>query len=91
MRGPSVWDLVGIDGIRELDLILYQVHPDEELSRVGVMVLYLGYYLPWDGGMNNIVSHGGGMHSYDRVIEGSVEDAGNLDDYRMGIHHYFSI
>lgn len=89
LLGLSVWDLVGVDGIREIDLIPYQVPTDEELASVGVTGLYLGYYLPWDGVMNNIISRGHGMRSYDRVIEGSVEDAGNTDDYRMGIHHYF--
>lgn len=89
LLGLSVWDLVDIDGIRAIDLIPYQVPTDEELARVGVTGLYLGFYLPWDGVMNNIISRGHGMRSYDRVIEGSVEDAGNTDDYRMGIHHYF--
>lgn len=89
LLGLSVNDLIGSDGIMAKDLIPYQYPSDEELENIGVTGIYLGYYLPWDGVMNNIISRGFGMSSYNQAIEGSIEDAGNTDDYRMGIHHYF--
>lgn len=89
LLGLSIWDMVGQEGIREIDVLPYQLPSYEEFCRVGVTGLYLGYYLAWDGVMNNIIARGYGMRSYDRVIEGNVEDAGSTDDYRSGIHHYF--
>ena len=39
----------GQDGIERTHLIQYTYPTDDELARVGVTGIFLGYYLPWDG------------------------------------------
>ncbi|MEG2765805.1 MAG: hypothetical protein RR910_08670, partial [Acidaminococcaceae bacterium] len=89
LLGLSVNDLIGTDGLKKQMCIPYSYPSDEELAKVGVTGLYLGYYLPWDSVMNTIVARGFGLTTFEHAIEGSTEDAGNTDDYRMGVHHYF--
>ncbi len=40
--------MLGVNGIAEKDLFLYTYPSDEELQRVGVTGLFLGYYFKWD-------------------------------------------
>jgi N-acetyl sugar amidotransferase len=89
LLGLRVSDLAESYGIREADLIPYTYPSDEELATVGVTGLFLGYYFPWDGFTNYFLSQAHGFTSYGRVIEGSVVDYENLDNYQTGIHDYF--
>ena len=74
--------------VRDIDLIPYSYPTDEELSAVGVTGLFLGYYFPWDGFTNYFLSQAHGFKSFGKVIEGSVVDYENLDNYQTGIHDY---
>ena len=49
LLGLRVTDLVGRRASRQRHLMPYTYPSDEELQRVGVTGLFLGYYLPWDG------------------------------------------
>jgi hypothetical protein len=89
LLGLRVSDLSDNYGIRETDLSPYTYPSDEELATVGVTGLFLGYYFPWDGFTNYFLSQAHGFTSYGRVIEGSVVDYENLDNYQTGIHDYF--
>lgn len=89
LLGLRVSDLVGRKGITERDLALYTYPTDEELSRVGVTGIFLGYYLPWDGLGNAIVSQAYGFETYSHVIEGSLVNYENLDNIQTGVHDYF--
>lgn len=89
LLGMRVSDLVGIEGMRERDLIPYTYPTDEELKRTGVTGLYLGYYTPWDGYTNALVSQAHGFTTYPSVVEGSCVNYENLDNYQTGIHDYF--
>jgi len=89
LLGLRVSDLPDIYGIEEKDLIPYKYPPDEELAKVGVTGLFLGYYFPWDGLANFFIAQAHGFHSLGKVIEGSVVDYENLDNYQTGIHDYF--
>ena len=87
--GLRVSDLVGQDGIRERDLIPYTYPTDEELRRVGVTGIFLGYYIPWDGLGNALIAQAHGFRTYDKCVEGSMVNYENLDNAQTGIHDYF--
>lgn len=89
LLGLRVSDLVGLDGIEAKHLIPYTYPTDEQLSRVGVTGLFLGYYLPWDGLSNALVAQAYGLTTYQHTVEGSMVSYENLDNYQTGIHDYF--
>jgi N-acetyl sugar amidotransferase len=89
LLGLRVSDLVGQEGIETKHLIQYTYPTDEELARVGVTGLFLGYYVPWDGYANALYAQGHGFSTYDRPVEGSLVNYENLDNAQTGIHDYF--
>ena len=89
LLGLRVSDLIDNYGFQERELIPYTYPSDEELLRVGVTGLFLGYYFPWDGFTNYFLAQSHGFRSFGKVIEGSVVDYENLDNHQTGIHDYF--
>lgn len=89
LLGMRVSDLVGVEGLEKAQLINYIYPSDEELQRVGVTGLFLGHYLPWDGLSNNLIAQASGFTTYEKVVEGSIVNYENLDNYQTGIHDYF--
>ena len=89
LLGMRVTDLIEMDGIEARHLINYNYPTDDELQRVGVTGLFLGYYIPWDGLSNTLIAQANGFQTYDRVVEGSMVNYENLDNHQTGIHDYF--
>ena len=89
LLGLRVADLRDSYGIEQKYLIPYTYPTDAELARVGVSGLFLGYYIPWDGLSNALISQANGFTTYDRIVEGSMVNYENLDNYLHGIHDYF--
>lgn len=89
LLGLRVTDMVGIDGITKKDLIPYSYPSDDDLKRVGVTGIFLGYYIPWDGYSNALLAQAHGFTTTSTTIEGSVVNYENLDNYQTGIHDYF--
>jgi hypothetical protein len=89
LLGLRVSDLSATYGVDAKDLLLYQYPSDEELSRVGVTGLFLGYYIPWDGLTNALISQANGFTTLGTAVEGSMVDYENLDNHQTGIHDYF--
>lgn len=87
--GLRVTDLSILEGVRPQDLIPYSYPSDEDLHRVGVTGMFLGYYFPWDGLTNAIFSQAYGFETYPHNVEGSLTNYENLDNYQAGIHDYF--
>jgi N-acetyl sugar amidotransferase len=91
----------GLIGLRASDLpellpsedprnfFIYQYPTNEELEKVGVTGLFLGYFFPWDGVSNAILSQAWGFESFGTAVEGSIADYENLDNHQTGIHDYF--
>ena len=75
-------DLVGQADIEPRNLIPYTYPSDEELQRVGVTGIFLGYYMPWDGYGNALVSQAHGFETYHKPVEGSLVNYENLDNVR---------
>ena len=89
LLGLRVSDLIGLEGITAKDLIPYTYPTDEELKRVGVTGLFLGYYLPWDGYANALIAQASGFETLSHTVEGSVVNYENVDNHQTGIHDYF--
>jgi hypothetical protein len=89
LLGMRVSDLIGHDGFRKQDLIPYTYPDDEDLQKVGVSGLFLGHYIPWDGLSNALIAQANGFSTYEKVVEGSLVNYENLDNYQTGIHDYF--
>lgn len=89
LLGLRVSDLIGVEGIRERDLIPYSYPSDEELRRVGVTGIFLGYFLPWDGYANALFAQAHGFSTLQATVEGSIVNYENLDNHQTGIHDYF--
>lgn len=89
LLGLRVSDLIGQEGVTAKDLIQYTYPSNEELARVGVTGLFLGYYLPWDGYGNALHAQAHGFETYHKAVEGSLVNYENLDNCQTGIHDYF--
>jgi len=89
LLGLRVSDFIGLEGIEKRHLIPYTYPDYEEILNVGVTGLYLGYYIPWDGYTNALLAQAYGFTTLTHVVEGSVVDYENLDNYQTGIHDYF--
>lgn len=89
LLGMRVTDLIGMDGIETKHLIPYTYPEDSDLKRVGVTGLFLGHYIPWDGLANSLLAQANGFNTYEKIVEGSMVNYENLDNYQTGIHDYF--
>lgn len=89
LLGMRVTDVVKMEGIEEKHLIPYTYPSDDELKKIGVTGLFLGYFIPWDGLSNALISQANGFQSYHKTVEGSMVSYENLDNYQTGIHDYF--
>jgi N-acetyl sugar amidotransferase len=89
LLGLRVTDVVGIDGIEKKHLVQYSYPTDDELRSVGVTGLFLGHYFPWDGYQNALIAQGYGFETFPHLVEGSLANYENLDNFQTGIHDYF--
>jgi N-acetyl sugar amidotransferase len=89
LLGLRVSDLIGMEGIEARHLIPYSYPTDEDLTRVGVTGIFLGYYIPWDGYSNALIAQANGFTTFNSTVEGSIVNYENLDNHQTGIHDYF--
>ncbi|OHD98824.1 MAG: flagellin modification protein, PseA [Sulfurimonas sp. RIFCSPLOWO2_12_FULL_36_74] len=88
LLGNRISDMVGVDGLSKKDLSLYTYASDEDIHRVGVTGLFLGYYFKWD--LREVVkkSKEHGFSVQDRPVETTYENFENLDCYSNHLHDY---
>lgn len=89
LLGLRVSDLIEIYGFDQKDLIYYSYPSSETLQERGIIGIFLGHYIPWDGLQNYILAKASGFSSYSKLVEGSLVNYENLDNYQTGIHDYF--
>lgn len=89
LLGLRVSDIPEMGDYKAHNLIQYTYPSDEELKRVGVTAIFLGYYFPWDGYSNAIYAQAFGLETLPVNVEGSLANYENLDNYQTGIHDYF--
>ncbi|HEC1890297.1 TPA: N-acetyl sugar amidotransferase [Campylobacter jejuni] len=88
LLGNRVSDMIGVQGLTEKDLYFYTYPSDEEIQRVGLTGLFLGYYFKWDYKVNLKVSKEHGFLTTDRPVETTYENFENLDCYSNHVHDY---
>ena len=88
LLGNRASDMIGVDGISERDLSLYYYPKDEDVNRVGVTGLFLGYYIKWDLRKVLAESKKSGFSPSDRRVETTYENFENLDCYSNHVHDY---
>jgi len=88
LLGNRITDMVGVDGLTKRDLSLYTYASDEEMNRVGVTGLFLGYYFKWD--LREVLkkSKEHGFSVQERPVETTYENFENLDCYSNHLHDY---
>jgi N-acetyl sugar amidotransferase len=89
LLGLRVSDLIGLENIERRHLIQYTYPTDAELIAGGITGIFLGYYFPWDGYQNALIAQGYGFETKGTLVEGSLANYENLDNYQTGIHDYF--
>jgi N-acetyl sugar amidotransferase len=89
LLGLRVSDLLEFDGIKKHHLIQYQYPTNEELQSAQLSGLFLGYFFSWDGYANALYAQAFGFRTFDKVVEGSLANYENLDNFQTGIHDYF--
>lgn len=89
LLGLRVSDLVGREGIREDDLIPYQSPTQKEFDESGIKSIFLGHFIEWDGWANSIFSMVHGFTTFPGMVETSLCDYENLDNYITGPRDYF--
>jgi len=89
LLGLRVSDVAGQEGIERRHLIQYTYPTDAELKAAGVTGIFLGYYFPWDGYQNALIAQGCGFETWPQIVEGSLANYENLDNYQTGVHDYF--
>ncbi|MDO8454843.1 MAG: N-acetyl sugar amidotransferase [Sulfurimonas sp.] len=88
LLGNRISDMVGVDGLTKKDLALYTYSSDEDIHKIGVTGLFLGYYFKWD--LREVLkkSKEHGFEVSDRPIETTYENFENLDCYSNHLHDY---
>jgi N-acetyl sugar amidotransferase len=88
LLGNRISDMIGIDGLTKKDLSLYTYASDEDINRVGVTGLFLGYYFKYD--LREVVKKAKkhGFSVKDRPVETTYENFENLDCYSNHLHDY---
>ena len=89
LLGLGVDEIVRKYDIERRELLPFIYPAQEDIDRVGVTGLFLGYYLPWNGFANYLISQAYGMEGYPWAGEGSFTNSENLDTYYHGVHDYF--
>lgn len=88
LLGYRLEDMIGVNGITKKDLYLYEYPSDEEIERVGVTGVFLGYYFPWDTRRQTQKVVERGFSLADRHIETTYTNFENLDCHSMTVHDY---
>tara|TARA_B100002019_G_C21257665_1_gene594861 strand:+ start:1201 stop:2346 length:1146 start_codon:yes stop_codon:yes gene_type:complete len=87
--GLRTSDISELLGINHKKLIQYTYPSNEELEKLNVKGIFLGYFFPWDGHENYKTALNHGFRTYEKEVEGSIVNYENLDNAQMRIHDYF--
>lgn len=90
LLGNRVEDMIGVNGITKKDLLPYIYPSDEEINRVGVTGLFLGFYFKWDARkqLDIILKECDFGVKNDGAIEGTYTNYENLDESTVSVHDY---
>jgi N-acetyl sugar amidotransferase len=85
----------GLNGLRVEDIIERGIATREEMELYtyppvidDIQSVYMGYYFPWDGFENYLISKRNGFMSYSPGVQGHGFTYENLDNYQTGLRDY---
>ncbi|OGY90269.1 MAG: flagellin modification protein, PseA [Candidatus Komeilibacteria bacterium RIFCSPLOWO2_01_FULL_52_15] len=89
LLGNRVEDMLNVEGITREDLLPYTYPSQQELDRVGVRGIFLGYYFKWDARAQlEIIKKHGFSVKEDGPVEGTYTNYENLDEATVSVHDY---
>ena len=88
LRGYEWYDLIGLEGLVEKDLLWAKYPNDEDILNSGVRGLCIGNYFKWDpNGQTEVIKEKYGWRTADREFQRTYRKMSNLDDrYENGVH-----
>jgi hypothetical protein len=86
LRSNEICELTGIE---QKKLIPYMNPKQDDIEKIGLTELFLGYFVPWDPYKNFMISSICGMESYHKKLENAPVNYISLDDYHVNIRDYF--
>ena len=87
--GLRVNDLVENYEFKNSDLGIFKYPDQEELKKLNLKSLFLGYYEIWDSLKNYEVAKNNGFQNFEGDLEGCYFNWEKIDNYQHGIHDYF--
>jgi N-acetyl sugar amidotransferase len=87
--GLRVNDLVENYEFKNSDLSIFKYPDQEELEKLNLKSLFLGYYEKWDSLKNYEVAKNNGFQNFEGDLEGCYFNWEKIDNYQHGIHDYF--
>lgn len=89
LLGNRIQDMVGVRGLTERELTPYFYPSDDDIRRVGLRGIFLGYYFFWDARKQlEIIKRHGFSVKEDGPVEGTYTNYENLDEKMHGLHDY---
>ncbi|MDP3935332.1 MAG: N-acetyl sugar amidotransferase [Candidatus Giovannonibacteria bacterium] len=89
LLGLRIEDVVGVDGVREEDIVSYKYPSEVELKAAGITGVFLGYYFKWDARKQvELIKKYGFSVKEDGPVEGTYTSYENLDEEFQSVHDY---
>lgn len=88
LLGNRVEDMMESLGLSRQEVLPYIYPSDDDLARVGVTGVFLGYFMKWDTRTQVEFVKKLGFQTHPTHVEGTYTNFENLDCYSMTIHDY---
>ena len=89
MLGLRLSDIMQFLKLDKSDLQWFTYPKNDEIKKINLKGLFLGYYFPWNGYDNFKIAKKNGFIENKKRVEGTLFKFENLDNYQTGIHDYF--
>jgi N-acetyl sugar amidotransferase len=89
MLGLRLSDIMQFLNLDKSDLQWFKYPENDEIKKINLKGLFLGYYFPWNGYDNFKTAKKNGFIENKKRVEGTLFKFENLDNYQTGIHDYF--
>lgn len=89
MLGLRLSDIKQFLNLDEKDLQWFNYPKNEEIKKINLKGIFLGYYFPWNGYDNFQIAKKYGFIENKKRVDGTLFKFENLDNYQTGIHDYF--
>jgi hypothetical protein len=86
-HGTTAADWIG-ENLSAKELTPYYGPEPDELERMGVLAVFLGYYLPWDVQKSYEAAKAHGFQGASDGARTGIYDFADIDDNFISIHHY---